>query len=391
MYLPPALAHTATQCFPIDLCLCRACGYVHLRDVVDPDAIYRDYIYTTATSPGLTEHFEHYARHVAARLDLPAQSLVVDIGSNDGALLRGFAKLGMRCVGVEPATKIAAQATEQGIPTLCSYFTDAAASEILARHGSASLITANNVFANIDDLIGTVEAIDRLLSPGGYFIVEFAYLADLVRNRIVDYIYHEHLSYFSLEALSGFFERQSMSIVAAERVPTKGGSLRIYVQRKDDPHPFSESLENWVKDEENLGLRDPSTYQNLAEEVAAARAECRTILDGYKAKGLRIVGYGASITCTTLVYHFGLADYLDCMIDDNARKYGTLCPGLPLVVRPSSVLYEEKPGAAIILAWRFADIIAAKHKAFLSQGGVFVIPLPSPEILRNESTLDAAA
>ncbi len=381
MYLPPAQAAKASTAYPLDLYLCRDCGYANLLDILDPDSIYKEYIYTTTSSPGLIKHFEGYARHVVERLRLPSGSLAVDMGSNDGALLRELKKVGMRVVGVEPSPEIAAAATKEGLPTLNRYFDAKAVETIRNDHGSANLVTANNVFANIDDVSTVVDNVKTLLAPGGVFVVEFAYLGDLIKNRIFDYIYHEHLSYFSVDALRRMFVAKDMKIVGVEHVETKGGSVRIYVQRASDAPALADNLDSWIAAEDHQRLRDPETYRALLQTVDETAASCRALLDKYKSEKRRIVGYGASVTCTTLIYHFGLAKYLDVLVDDNAAKIGTVCPGLGIDVRPSSALDADGQTVVVVLAWRFADMIIERNRDVLSRGGVFVVPMPELKLV----------
>ncbi len=381
MYLPRSQAAKASSAYPLDLYLCRDCGYANLLDILDPDSIYKEYIYTTTSSPGLIKHFEGYARHVVERLRLPSGSLAVDIGSNDGALLRGLKKVGMRVAGVEPAPEIAAAATNEGLPTLNRYFDAKAVETIRNDYGPANLVTANNVFANIDDVSSVVDNVKALLAPGGVFVVEFAYLGDLIKNRIFDYIYHEHLSYFSIDTLRRMFASKDMKIVGVEHIETKGGSVRIYVQRAADTPALTDNLDSWIAAEDRQRLRDPETYRTLLQAVDKTAAACRSLLDRYKSEGRRIIGYGASVTCTTLIYHFGLARYLDFLVDDNPAKLGTVCPGLGIDVRPSSAIDGDAKTVVVVLAWRFADMIIERNRQVLDQGGVFVVPMPELKLV----------
>lgn len=383
MYLKREDADKARTLLPLDLYMCEDCGYVHLLDILDPDAIYPDYIYTTATSPGLVEHFEQYSQHVLERLKLKKDSLVVDIGSNDGALLRSFKSSGLRVVGIEPAVTIAQQATTDGIPTICGYFDELAARTIQTEYGKASLVTANNVFANIDDVEGFVENVKAILAPDGVFVIEFAYLGDLIQKKIFDYIYHEHLSYFSVETLCRFFSARDMTVVAAEAVQTKGGSIRMYVQRKVDLPRLSEGVDPWIKKEAAERLRTVETYRKLQDDVNAAAMACRAALNKLKEQGHRIVGYGASVTCTTLIYHFGLAQYLDYLVDDNETKIGRICPGLSIDVRRSSELEQRTDVVVVILAWRFAEMIVTRNQALLERGGIFIVPMPTLKVIHR--------
>src|ERR1039458_9092120 len=221
--------------YPIDLHMCRQCGLAQIMDVIDPEILYGEYIYVTASSMGLAEHFRGYADSVTDRCRLSPGSLVVDIGSNDGTFLRRFQERGMSVLGVEPAAHIAAQATSAGIKTIDKFFTPDLARQMVAEHGHAKIVTANNVFANIDDLMSWVNAVNELLAFDGVFVFESYYLADLVQNMVFDFIYHEHLSAFSIKPIHALFERVGLELVAVQRVSTKGGSLRYFVQRPGGP------------------------------------------------------------------------------------------------------------------------------------------------------------
>ena len=287
----------------------------------------------------------------------------------------------MRVAGVEPAPEIADAATKEGLPTLNRYFDAKAVETIRNDYGPANLVTANNVFANIDDVSSVVDNVKTLLAPGGVFVVEFAYLGDLIKNRIFDYIYHEHLSYFSVDTLRRMFASKDMKIVGVEHVETKGGSVRIYVQRAADTPALTDNLDSWIAAEDRQRLRDPETYRTLLQSVDKTAAACRSLLDKYKSEGRRIIGYGASVTCTTLIYHFGLAKYLDFLVDDNPAKLGTVCPGLGIDVRPSSAIDGDGKTVVVVLAWRFADMIIERNREVLAQGGVFVVPMPELKLI----------
>ena len=221
--------------YPIDLYMCQNCGLAQLMDVIDPDILYGEYIYITASSSDLSAHFQHYADSVIDRCKLILSSLVVDIGSNDGTLLRHFKQRGMNVLGIEPATDIAAQATVAGIMSIDEFFTPNLAKQIINEYGYAKLITANNVFANIDDLVSWVNSINILMADDGVFVFESYYLADLLQNMVFDFIYHEHLSAFSVRPIQALFQRFNLELFAVERVATKGGSLRYFVQRLGGP------------------------------------------------------------------------------------------------------------------------------------------------------------
>jgi len=366
--------------YPIDLYMCRSCGMAQLIDVINPDVLYGEYIYVTASSTGLSEHFQGYADSVTNRCQLVPGSLVVDLGSNDGTLLRCFQKLGMAVVGVEPASHIAAHATSMGIPSISKYFTPSLAKEMVNEHGHAGLITANNVFANIDDLMSWVRAVDILLATDGIFVFESYYLADLLENTVFDFIYHEHLSSFSVRPMQALFQRVRLNLIAVERVSTKGGSLRYFVQRAGGPLSDDGTVANMLAFEDRIGLYRKETFVAYAVKIQELKAQTLDFLISAKRDGKSIAGFGASITCTTLIYHFDIGKYLDYLVDDNPAKQDRFSPGIHLPVLPSSALSERKPDYVIILAWRFADTIIKKNQNYSRHGGKFIIPVPEFKI-----------
>ncbi len=366
--------------YPIDLYMCKSCGLAQLADVIDPDILYGEYIYVTASSTGLSGHFQLYADSVINRCAINAGSLVVDLGSNDGTLLRYFQQRGMSVLGVEPAAHIASQATASGIMSIAEFFTPDLAKNIVAKHGRAKLITANNVFANIDDLMSWVAAVNELLDDDGVFVFESYYLADLVQNMVFDFIYHEHLSSFSVRPMQSLFERVGLELVAVERVATKGGSLRYFVQRPSGPLKKDGSVVEMLTLEESMGLYRIETFMAYAEKIDGLKEQTRTFLAKAKNEGKSIAGFGASITGTTLIYHFELSEYLDYLVDDNPAKQQRFSPGLHLPVLSTSALYERKPDYVLILAWRFADQIINSNEKYLHLGGTFIVPLPSLKI-----------
>jgi len=366
--------------YPIDLYMCKHCGLAQLIDVIDPSILYGEYIYVTASSIGLSDHFKSYANSVIDRCSLKPGSLVVDLGSNDGTLLRSFQQDGMNVLGVEPASHIAAQATLSGITSIDKFFTPDLAKEIVKEYGRAELITANNVFANIDDLMSWVIGVNDLLSDDGVFVFESYYLADLLQNMVFDFIYHEHLSSFSVKPMATLFQRIGLELAAVERVPTKGGSLRYFVQRSGGPICKDSSVQKMLELEENMGLYRKETFEIYENKINGLKEQTKSFLAKAKLEGKSIAGFGASITGTTLIYHFEIEGYIDYLVDDNYAKQGRFSPGIHLPVFPSSALCERKPDLVIILAWRFAETIINKNQAYLNSGGQFLVPAPSFKI-----------
>jgi len=363
------------------LYLCGDCGFAQLCDVIRAESIYIDYIYETKSSLGLVEHFRRYAESVISSVAPAPGSLVVDVGSNDGTLLRFFKEHGFRVLGVDPAREIARDATQSGIETLPAFFTAELSRSIRQARGPAEIITANNIFANVDDLDELMVAIRSLLSDDGVFVFESYYLGDLIKNMVFDFIYHEHLSSFSVTPLVGFFRRHGMQLIDADRVATKGGSLRYTVQLSSGRRPVQNSIRQLLEDERRQGLGQLETFEAFRAKIAEAKATLLELLASVKAQGKTIAGYGASATTTTLLYHFGLKEYLSFLVDEYARKQNIYSPGLQLPVLTPQALIDRHADYTVILAWRYVEPIVSKNGAYLGSGGKFVVPLPELSVI----------
>ena len=300
---PPADAYVSfehrdvvQELYPLDLYLCQDCGFSQLCDVISADSIYVDYIYETKSSLGLVDHFNRYANSVLEHIKPPPRALVIDLGSNDGTLLRAFKERGMTVLGVDPAREIARAATQSGVETLPEFFTPDLSRRIPLERGGAAIVTANNIFANVDELGEFTDSVRSLLSPDGVFIFKSYYLGDLIENMVFDFIYHEHLSSFSVAPLVGFFRRHGMELIDAQRVPTKGGSLRYTVQLAGGPRPISPSIGQLLAEEERRGLGRIETFKAFSARIRrrergtdrlARQVKERRQNDGW----LRSVGY----------------------------------------------------------------------------------------------------
>ena len=369
------------ELFPLDLYLCRECGHVQLLDIVDPAILFGSYIYATSISLGLVEHFRVSVDSIMRRYPARAGSLAVDIGSNDGTVLRLFQALGLRVLGIDPASEIALKATASGVETLPSFFTSKLAREIAARHGRAAMITANNVFAHSDSLADMADGIRGLLADDGVFVFEVSYLADIVDKLLFDTVYHEHLCYHSIKPFVQFFHRHGLELVDVERLPTKGGSIRGYVQLRGAGRAVAPVVGELMAEETARGLDQPPLFQRYTYKIESIKQELLAFLKAQKAAGKRIAGFGASATVTTLIYNFELAPYLDFLVDDNQSRHGLFSPGCHLPVLSPDTLLERRPDFVVVLAWQYAAPILKKHARYREQGGVFVLPLPELKVV----------
>jgi SAM-dependent methyltransferase len=351
--------------YPLDLLSCRSCGAVQLADTVDPRLIYTDYIYTTSISPGLDRHFDAYAESVLDRLKPNPGAFVVDIGSNDGTLLKAFQRRGCQVLGVDPAKEIARIATASGVQTECGYFSHVAAYELSLLHGRADIITANHVMANVANLHDFTQGVKALLAPDGTFVFETGYWPSILQHRLIDTIEHEHIHYFAVAPLAQFFERHGLRLVSLERQPTKGGSLRGFV-RHADGSAADASVERLIGQEQWF---DAKYLRQWALGLDWLRGEIAQCVD-LKPKTERWVGYGAAVGSTLLLHQFGIGNVLTELWDDNASRHGRFSPGLHLPVVPPNHSEADK---IVILAWRYADAIMKAHP---EHAGKWILPLP---------------
>ena len=356
--------------YPLGLNLCMDCSFVQLSTVVNPEIIYKDYIYVTTSSSGLDSHFSKYCNELCDYLGYKEKNLVVDIGSNDGTLLKHFKKKNHRVIGVEPAVEISKIANEKGIKTYPNFFDHSVSHQIVSENGNADLITVNNLFANIDDLHAFTKSLDILLAQDGVFVIESSYLYNMLENMVFDFIYHEHLSYFSATPLQAFMRIYGMHLIHVQGVPTKGGSLRYFFARVDSDWDIDVSIDEIIARELSANSL-LNTFKQFSNNIEQEKKDIRDYL--VLNKGKNIVGYGASATSTTLISHFGLQDYFNYLVDDNPGKINTYSPGYHIPVYSPEKLKQDPPDVMIILAWRFKDEILSKIEDLPCK---IIIPLP---------------
>lgn len=369
--------------FPLDLYLCQICSHVQLLDVVSPSILFRNYTYNTSLSLGLVDHFKRQIDQIISLAKTPRDSFVVDVGSNDGSVLRIFQNQGYRVLGIDPAREIAQKATDSGVETLPEFLTDDLAKQIKLEHGEASIVVANNVFAHADDLGEMAKAIRTLLKADGIFVFEVSYLVDIIEKSLFDTVYHEHLCYHSVKPLQIFLKKHGMELFNIERIPTKGGSIRGYAQPLGGPRPLMPIIEELLLLESKGGYDQLPLYQQFSARLNLVKVNLLSLIQELKSSGKTVAGYGASQTVTTLMYHFELTDLIDFLVDDNPIKHGKFSPGAHLPVYSSDILYEKKVDATVILAWAYEKPIVAKHSKYMSQGGLFILPMPEVRILKS--------
>lgn len=388
---PPANEFTKSICnqevYPLDLYRCLECGHIQLGAIVNPEVLFRNYVYVSGTSPVFVSHFDKYCSDIIKQFDLKYDDLIVEIGSNDGTLLNCFAKRGFeKLVGFEPAVDIAVKAQKNGsFVTIPEFFDDQ--SIRLNRHhfsssnGKAKIVLANNVFAHSDELWNITNNISSLLDEDGVFIFEVSYFVDVLQKCLFDTIYHEHISYHTVHPLKRFFEQFGLNLFHVDRINTHGGSIRCFVDKKlrSDTNSIVELNEL----ECSLGLvptinafksNDPLT--RLKWKIDLHKFVFRTKLDELKNTCKVIGGYGAPAKATTLMYEFGLdSNDIQFIVDDSPWKQGLFTPGKHIPVISSEEMKLKNPDCLVILAWNFAESIIEKNKEFVDNGGKFLTPI----------------
>ena len=364
--------------FPLEVYFCHDCGFSQLIDVVSPELLFKNYVYVSSTSPVFIAHFRELAERLIEKFSLAKNSLIVDLGSNDGILLRPFKEKGMKVLGVDPAENIAKIATESGIETLPHFFTPELAKKIAKERGKAKIISTTSVFSHVNELDGFVEGVKELIADDGVFIIEVYYLKALIEKNLFDTIYHEHLSYFTAKTMQKLLDRLGMEVFDAEKTDTHGGSLRIFAQKKNGQHKHSPNVAKFISEEDKRKLHDINTLKEFSHSIENNKKELIGLLKDLKSKGKKIIGYGAPAKGNTLLNHFGIGtEYLDYIVDDSKWKQGLFSPGMHIPVFSQDMLHKEKPDYILILAWNFSDSIIKKLQDF----DQFIIPVPTPKIV----------
>lgn len=367
--------------YPLDVYFCNDCSFLQLGHVVSPVTLFSDYIYVSSTSKVFINHFKQFAKDVFKRFNLDSKSTVIDIGSNDGILLKPFCDLGVKVLGIEPAKHIAKVAQEEGIETIPEFFNVNIAQKIVKEKGKVKIITATNVFAHIDDLDEVIKGLKELLTEDGVFIMEAPYLIDFIQKRYFDLVYHEHLSYWAIKPLITIFKRFGMVVFDIQKVAAHGGTIRVFVKKEEGPHEIEKNVQLFLNLEKKAKLEEIETYLKFAKKVMENKIKLFSLLFSLKSKGKRIAAYGAPAKGNTLLNFFSIGkEFLDYVVDDSSWKQGLYTPGKRIAVVSSDRMYEDRTDYMLILAWNFSDSIMKIHQKYKELGGKFIIPVPIPKI-----------
>jgi hypothetical protein len=365
--------------YPALLLRCPRCQLIQLGLIVDPHVLFPpEYPYTSGTTKILRDNFAELYRESRSLVPLGPDDLVVDIGSNDGTLLSNFAS-GHRVQGIEPAN-VGNLGNERGIPTLISFFNQEAAEKVRSEKGRAKIITATNVFAHIEDIHAVVESLLSLLADDGVFISESHYVHSLIETLQYDTIYHEHLRYYSLHSLSYLLNMHGLTVFHAKRIPTHGGSIRVYAARPG--HYLTQpSVAAILEEEERFNLKNESLSE-FKQRVVQSKMQLHALLLDIKRKGQRVYGIGAPSRASTLINYVALDDgILDCVLEvKGSHKIGKYIPGTLIPVIEETRLFADQPEYALLLSWHIAEELMPRLAQKGFKGG-FIVPLPEPRLV----------
>jgi SAM-dependent methyltransferase len=375
--------YTNEYFYPMKTGFSEASMMFQLLEQPAPEKMFHEqYAFYSSTSSFMERHFGEFARQTMKSEFLTGlDPFVVELGCNDGILLKNFAEAGIRHLGIEPSRNVAEVANRRGVRTLSEFFCPVVAEKIVREHGQADAFLAANVMCHIPDILGVVKGIRTLLKPDGVVIFEDPYLGDVVEKISYDQIYDEHVFLFSAHSIQHLFGLHELELIDVQPQKTHGGSMR-YVISHAGAHPVKESVQTLLAKEVKLGLNRQSTFDNFRKNVEKSREDLVNLLHELKLGGNRIAGYGATSKSTTILNYCGIGpDTIDYISDTTPIKQGKFTPGMHIPVKSYDAFLNDPPDYAILFAWNHAEEIMAKEKDFMQSGGRWIVHVPKVQVL----------
>lgn len=370
--------------YPLNVNMCLNCGLSQLGYIVPLKAKFGgNYVYDTGATPAGVEHYQEFARDITAQFNLSQNDFMLDIGSNTGVLLQAFNKISkIKVLGIDPAPIVASIANKKGIKTIAKPFGYSLAKQIAKTKGKCKLITGTNVFAHIDNLTDVMKGIDILLDKNGVFIFESPHFMKLVKKFEYDTIYHGHVSYISITPLPKLLNQFGMEVFNVVETEIHGGSIRVFIARKGK-YKINKIVKDIIKRENIAKINDIKHLKKWARKVEKNALDLSKLLWSLKLKGKRIVGIGAPAKGTTLLVYSQIGtQVIDYLTEVNPLKIGRYSPGFHIPIKSDDYFLKDNPDYALILPWNFSKPIMDKLKIYKKRGGKFIIPVPSPRIIK---------
>ncbi|WP_194774701.1 class I SAM-dependent methyltransferase [Pararhodonellum marinum] len=368
--------------FPLRVMVCEHCWMVQTEDNESREELFHaDYAYFSSTSSGWLKHAECYVDMIMERLKLGPSSLVIEVASNDGYLLKNFVTKNIPCLGIEPTLETAEASKKYGIPVISEFFGNALAKSILTKYRKADLIVGNNVYAHVPDIHDFTQGMKTVLNASGTITLEFPHFYNLLKFKQFDTIYHEHFSYLTLSVVSDIFHAHGLKIFDVEELSTHGGSLRVYGCHEEDPRPISLNVDHIYEKEFAYGLQSNLAYDEFQSSVDKIKNDLLLFLIKEKQKGKSIAAYGAAAKGNTLLNYAGLkTDLISFVYDAAPSKQGKLMPGSHIPILPPTLIQEHRPDWVLILPWNIAEEIQTQYSGIKNWGGKFFAAIPEIRI-----------
>jgi len=381
-YLSLADLHAPELCFPLNLHVCDNCWLVQTEDYARSEELFtKDYAYFSSTSSGWVQHAVDYCSMISKRLQLDNDSFVIEVASNDGYLLKNFVDAGIPCLGIEPTDSTAEAAEQLEIPVLREFFGQNIAEQLVAEDRQADLILGNNVYAHVPDINDFTAGLKTVLKPGGTITLEFPHLLNLIQMNQFDTVYHEHYSYLSLYTVQHIFAQAGLCVYDVEKLPTHGGSLRVYGCHADCGRDVYPNVGAILDDEASAGLRNMETYLSFQFRADKVKNDFLAFLIEQKQQGKKVAAYGAAAKGNTLLNYAGVKpDLLQFVCDAAAAKQGKFMPGSHIPILAPDAIAEQKPDVVVILPWNIADEVMKQNACIRDWGGKFVTAVPELKV-----------
>ena len=371
--------------YPLKIKVCDQCWLVQTEDYAQADELFSpEYAYFSSTSSGWLAHAKGYAEKMTKELGLNAQSLVIEVASNDGYLLKNFVAAGIPCLGIEPTDSTAAAAEQLGIPVIREFFGKALGEQLTAKGQQADLIAGNNVYAHVPDINDFTSGLKAALKPGGTITLEFPHLMRLLEQAQFDTVYHEHFSYLSLQTVSRIFATAGLRVLNVEELPTHGGSLRVYGCHQDDVRSTQAAVANVLQEEIEHGLQDLNTYLKFQPRADKIKDDLLGFLIEQKRLGKKVAAYGAAAKGNTVLNYAGVrADLLSFVCDAAVAKQNKFMPGSHIPILTPTELKIKQPDFVLILPWNLTAEVSNEHAYIWEWGGRFVVAVPAIRFVGN--------